>query len=134
MSDCGVCIGGGDVDGYIEMMEQGVIKSRKDRACCECRRPIPKGSQCERTSGKWEGYFFADHTCLDCMNIRIGLSCEEPTAIGELWREVSDCQVFERLTTACLAKIETASARAYLLERWRRWKGLDPETDRATAC
>ena len=40
---------------------------------------------------------------------------------------------FERLTTACLAKIETASAKAYMLERWRRWKGLDPETAPASA-
>lgn len=123
--ECGVCIGGGDFDGYIEMMEQSVVKTRKDRNCLECRRPIPRSTPCERTSGKWEGKFFTEYTCLDCMNIRNGLTCGEPTAMGELWTEIRDCEVFERLTTACLAKIDTASAKAYMLERWKKWKGLN---------
>lgn len=31
---------------------------------------------------------------------------------------------FENFTSACLEKIERASAKAYLVERWKKWKGL----------
>ena len=125
MTDCGVCIGGYDgSDGYIELFEQKIIKCRKDHKCAECRRLILKGAECERTSGLWEGEFMTVHTCLDCMNIREGLACDGAPALGMLWEEISDADVYRNLTTGCLAKIETASAKAYLLERWRRWKGL----------
>lgn len=125
MSDCGVCIGGGDYDGFIEHFNQREIVARKDHKCIECRRPIARGSRCELTTGRWEGAWLADHTCLDCKNIRDGLSCgENPPALGCLWEEIGDADVFSQLTTGCLDKIETASAKAYLLQRWRAWKGL----------
>lgn len=133
MADCGVCISGGNLDGYFEMYEAGIVKIRKDHKCEECRRVIIKGQQCERVSGKWEGAFFAAHTCLDCVNIRDGLNCDgEPIALGALWESIDECDVFRNLTTGCLAKIETASAKAYLLERWRAWKGLSGERPQAT--
>ncbi len=125
MSDCNVCIGGGDFDGVMEMFDAKITRARKEHRCIECRRVILKGSDYERISGKWEGEFSTSHTCLDCMNIRDGLSCGEGMSIGELWTEVSECEVFERMTTACLAKIPTASAKSYMLERWQKWKGLE---------
>lgn len=124
MSDCGACIGGGDFDGYIQMFEQDVVKVRKDHQCTECRRIIPRGSICQRTSGKWEGKWLAEHTCMDCVNIGEGLSCGEPRSLGTLWEDVCEA-VFPVMTTGCLQKIETASAKAYLLERWRAWKGIE---------
>lgn len=131
MGDCGVCIGGAEFDGMMEMAEQKIVRARKDHRCIECRRSIPRGAEYERISGKWEGEFSTSHTCLDCMNIRNGLSCGEAVSIGELWQDVHDCDVFERLTTGCIAKVPTASAKAYLIKRWQAWKGLlsDPPTD-----
>ena len=38
-------------------------------------------------AGQWEGDLFSDHTCLDCMNIRDGLSCNG-TVIHEAMRGV----------------------------------------------
>jgi hypothetical protein len=124
MSDCGICIGGGDVDGMIEMLEMKIIRSRKEHNCYECRRPIPKGAECERGSGLWEGKFDTWHTCLDCVNIRDGLNCDGPPVLGTLWEDIESAFTYNPFTSACLAKIETASAKAYLTERWRKWKGL----------
>ena len=123
MSDCNVCIGGYDFDGYIEMFEQKVIRARKEHKCNECRRVISKGAECERTSGKWEGEFSTDHTCMDCVNIREAFRCDEPMALGMLWADID--AVFGEVTTGCVARIETASAKAYFMERWRKWKGLE---------
>ena len=129
MSDCNVCIGGAEFDGQMEMYDVKIVRTRKDHRCVECNRAIPKGTECERISGKWEGEFSTSHTCLDCMNIRDGLSCGDGMVIGELWQEIADCEVFERMTTACIAKVPTASAKAYLIKRWQRWKGLHPQTN-----
>jgi hypothetical protein len=40
-----------------------------------------------------------------------------------LWERISE--VFDEINTGCLSKIETASAKTYLVSRWRKWKGLD---------
>lgn len=121
MSDCGVCISH-DVDGYVDMWEQSICKTRKAHKCCECKRDIPKGSRCERTSGKWEGKFSTDHTCLDCMNIRQAFECGGVVCIGTLWEDLGN--VFSDVNTGCIQRIETASAKAYFVQRWQRWKGL----------
>ena len=65
---------------------------------------------------------------MDCYHIRNGLLCEGTGyGISNLWNEITE--VFPDMkTTACLAKIKTPSAKAYLLERWRKWKGLTKDT------
>lgn len=123
MSDCSVCIGGGDIDDYPEFSDCKIVKARKIHKCSECHRDIAIGQQYERFSFKFDGHMYCEKTCLDCRNIRIGLTCEgeSPPVIGELWSDV--IANFPHLkSTACLAKIPTASAKAYFLERWRQWK------------
>ena len=121
MSECGVCIGS-DCDGMIEMFESNVVKSRKQHTCLECRREIHKGAQYERSSGLWEGKFETYHVCLDCANIRDGFNCEGSSkTFGELWQQMHDYG-FPAMTTGCLAQVETASAKMYLMERWHKWK------------
>lgn len=124
MAGCGICIGGGDFDGMIEMLDLKITRTRKEHKCYECRRSIPKGAECERGSGLWEGKFDTWHTCMDCYHIRQGLTCDGPAALGSLWMDIADAFTYGGFTSACLAKIETASAKAYLVERWRKWKGL----------
>lgn len=123
MADCGVCIGGGDFDGPIEMFECNEVKARKDHKCTECRRVIPKGSLYERTSGLFDGDFFTEHTCMDCADIRAAFNCGDGVAIGELWESM--VYAFPQLTTGCFTRLKTASGKAYLMERWRKWKGLE---------
>lgn len=126
MSDCNVCIGGGDYDAW-EFSSTSFQKARKPYKCSECNREIPKGITYERISGKCGGYSYIETfiTCMDCVNIRNGLSCEGGgVGLGGLWEEITE--VFSDVkSTACLAKIKTPSAKAYFLERWRKWKGLE---------
>lgn len=125
MSDCGVCIGGDSIDGYVEMYAVRAVRSRREHKCVECRRAIPKGSEYQRASYFWEGAFETQHTCLDCAEIKAAFDCsqyDEALQYGELWGAME--QAFPTLTTGCLAKLSTVSAKEYLLERWRTWKGL----------
>lgn len=123
MSDCGVCIGAEAEDGSPEFYEAAYHTARKEHICGECRRVIAKGSRYEYASGKFDGDFFAFKTCLDCEAIRNAFNCGSAILHGELWQQMRDYG-FEQMTTGCLAKIETASAKAYLIERWQKWKGL----------
>jgi hypothetical protein len=121
MSDCGVCIGGNDYEPW-DFYHEKVVTARKPYKCGECYREIPKGAKYQRIVGKCCDSIDTYITCLDCKNIRSGLSCG-PVGLGMLWDEVGE--VFsEIVSTACLAKIPTASAKAYFLDRWRQWKGL----------
>ncbi len=121
--ECGVCIGGDDSLEMGELSQNDMVVARKPHKCCECHREIAKGSRYERISGKWDGEFSAYKTCLDCVEIRYGLSCG-PVGLGNLWYEIAECDVFANFNTGCLEKIKTASAKAYFLERWSKWKGL----------
>ena len=121
--NCSVCIGGGSYESP-EFFNESIVKSRKEHKCCECFRVIPKGLQYQHISGKWDGYIETYKTCMDCKYIRDGLSCGGVVGLGELWFEVYE--VFGDVkSTACLAKIETASAKAFFLDKWREWKGLE---------
>ena len=122
MSECGICIGGsGDYESW-EFCSYEKPKARKQHKCYECYRNISKGDVHEKISGKINGDFESYRICLDCVNIRDGLSCGEPIGIGELWENVY--YIFNEFNTNCLAKIKTVSAKEYILERWRKWKGL----------
>jgi len=118
VSDCGICIGGGDVDGYIEMLEMKVIRSRKDHECYECRRPIPKGAECERGSGLWEGKFDTWHTCLDCVNIRDGLNCDGPSVLGTLWEDIESAFTYNPFTLQARTLARGATAEPTSNDGW----------------
>lgn len=125
MTDCGVCISGAPIDGYVQMYTCEFVKARKEHRCVECERIIVRGSEYQRISFLWEGKFETHHTCSDCAEIRSAFDCseaDEAIQFGELWQSMRE--VFWDLTTGCLQKLETASAKEYLMERWRLWKGL----------
>jgi hypothetical protein len=127
MSDCGVCIGGYDCDGYAEIYETRWPKARKEHRCGECARVIPKGEVYQRVSGKFDGEFFDDITCSQCAEIRSAFTCTErdqtgPPA-GELWSDIKE-MMFPHLTTACFDKLQTPEAKTFLRAQWMRWKGI----------
>jgi hypothetical protein len=123
MSDCGVCIGGYDYDGAPEFHAVKLPKARKPHACCECKRGIPSGSVYEKTSGKYDGEFYSNRTCLVCAEIRDAFSCDGGVLIGELWQEMHEYG-FEKINESCFAKLQTVKAKRYLRGRWMKWKGI----------
>jgi hypothetical protein len=119
MGDCGVCIGSGDYESC-DFTNVEYPKSRKPHKCYECNREIAKGSEYEKYSGVFDGSFFTHKSCMDCVHIRKGLSCNNGVAFGQLWDEIY--QIFPEITTGCLQRIKTPSAKAYFIERWNQWK------------
>jgi hypothetical protein len=122
MNNCAVRIGADDYDPPT-FYDEKEVTARKLHKCCECHRPITPGTRYQKASGKWDGDFHSYYTCLDCWNIREGLRCESGFLFGQLWEQITE-NFAELKSTACLTKISTASAKAYFLERWRKWKGL----------
>lgn len=122
MVECGICIGS-DVNGEYERGDFSNVefpKARKVHHCEECRRDIKIGQVYEKYSGRWCGDFDSYKTCMDCVNIRNGLTCGNSILFGTLWEEIY--YIFPHFTTACLQKVKTVTAKEYILERWREWK------------
>lgn len=122
MSDCDLCIGGEcDYDGTMEFMSVKEVRARKSFRCEECHRSFPAGAKYEKMAAKYDGDFCSVKTCLDCADIRTTFCCDGGI-YGQLWQEWRDSEGFERLTTGCIAKLSTASAKQYLMDRWNNWK------------
>lgn len=125
MSCENVCLGGYESDGSFEFESLYTPRARKDFRCEECRRLIPKGTQYQKYSGKFEGDLFSTKTCLQCVEISAAYRCDHGAmVIGELWTDIRDQMFPNGFTTGCLEKLTTAAAKALILERWREWKGL----------
>ena len=120
MSGCNVGLGGYG-DEPAEFYEAEIRKARKEHLCSECRESILPGEQYEHVAGKWDGDFGTYNTCLRCVAIRSGLSCDGTWAFGSLWEEIHD-YVFPAMTTGCLERIEGAAAKQLLIDRWNKWK------------
>jgi hypothetical protein len=124
MSDCGACIGGGDYDGTPEFWNVTNKKAHKAHRCGECQREIPSGSIYESVAGKYDGDFYTAKTCSVCAEIRDAFACDEGAgpAYGQLWYDMT--QAFPAITTGCFERLTTPEAKAYLRERWLKWKGI----------
>lgn len=124
VGDCGVCIGGGDYDGYSEFESIAEPKARKQHICRECRRLILAGQRYRRFSGKFEGSMFCEKTCLDCVEILAAFNCDGGALEDGLWNDIEQ-YVFPKMTTGCLDRLSTPETKKYLRDRWLKWKGLD---------
>jgi hypothetical protein len=127
MSDCGVCIGGYDCDGYPEFSDFSWPKARKEHKCGDCNKTIPKGEKYQRWAGKFDGEMFTEKRCAICVEIRDAFTCTESDQTGppngELWSDIAE-YMFPHLTTACFDKLQTPEAKAELRRRWMEWRGL----------
>jgi len=98
-----------------------------EHECYECHRAIPVGVVHEIVTGHCGGDDVEWRTCMDCYEIAKGLA-NGGRLYGMLWEDLEDAGgedgggSFERFTSGCLLEIKTASAKAYLLERWRKWR------------
>jgi hypothetical protein len=120
VGDCGVCIGGFDGESA-EFCNTEIRTARKAHKCVECNEVIQPGQKYENCAGKWEGDFDTFKTCMICVHIRQGLTCDGTWTFSQMWEEIED-YVFPKMTTGCLQKIETPEARAYLVKKWNEWK------------
>ena len=123
MSDCGVCIGV-EPDGTCDFFVQEIRKARKPHRCCECNKEIQIGERYEHARGKFYGEMWNSDTCLICAEIAEAFYCNGRMFGGELWQDMDDCEVWQGMTTGCLDRLKTASAKAELMRRWQEWKGL----------
>src|SRR5271166_5862921 len=113
MTDCGICIGGGgglDIRDYAA----SIVEARRDYRCYECERALLTGTQYEKVTGSGErGELLTYRTCLDCMNIAKGLSCNGDRLHGSLWEDLEEFggidsePAFDEFSEACVAKVET---------------------------
>ena len=123
---CGVCLSAWegdelDFDTYYER----IVSIKKSCKCFDCGRVIPAGVKHEQCGGVYEGERKNWRFCLTCSEVSHAFYCEG-RCFGTLWEDVEE-QLFPELTTGCLAKLKTAAAKAELLTRWRKWKGLERE-------
>ena len=124
---CEVCIGNSDYDfdGTPEFYSTTEPKARKEHKCGECAGVITRGTRYNRFSGKYDGVIFTEKKCLMCAEVAAVFSCGEThPEPGNLWDTMEEL-AFPRLTTAseCFQEL-SPEAKAFVLDRWRKWKGL----------
>lgn len=122
---CEVCIGQDvDPDCMVTMLSDEIVTARKPHICGECMGLIQRGKYYRRYVGKWEGKIENYRTCLMCLEIRTVFTCGVSWTWGCLWEEMQE-SAFPELTTAtqCFRELSPA-AKAFVLDRWQKWKGL----------
>jgi hypothetical protein len=120
--DCEIDVGCSDADEIDGYEASEIVNDTPGLKCFECARPIAVGERCEQVTGEFERESIDWRTCMDCAEIGDAFS-HTMRVHGLLWEQFDDGG-FDEFHTGCLTKLSTASAKAYLLERWREWKGL----------
>lgn len=122
--DCDFCLDM-EADEMLEDYDVSVRTSPASFNCCECRREFPPGVEQEIATGNLNGEEpYESLTCIDCHHIAEGLVCGSRVH-GNLYEEIEAMlDNGAKITTACLGKIETASAKAYLVARINQLNGL----------
>jgi hypothetical protein len=120
MSECGVCLTGGDDGGSTEFIHTRILCARQKIICCECGGAIEPGKKYEYAAGKTDGDFWNCKTCLVCAEIANAFYCQGRWYGGMLWEGMDE--IWESFTTGCLTKLKTAAAKAECIHRWREWK------------
>lgn len=135
MSDCGVCLSSDmdDCDGSID--DVSIVILDHDQRCSACRQVFQAGTRIEQADWYDDGWNYDEdrettdedrkdpiYTCLICAEIAEAFYCNGRMYGTDLWDELS--QVADGLNTACFDRLTTPEAKAYLRERWIKWKGL----------
>ncbi len=125
MGDCDVCIGVDLIEESVDFSTTETRTARKPHRCYECKRGIQPGEKYEHVIGKYDGKFSIYDTCALCVEIRDAFTCGNAWYYGQLWEEMRD-YAFCHLTTAspCFREL-SPEAKAFVLEQWREWKGLE---------
>jgi hypothetical protein len=118
---CDLCIEMDLDDGIVEQESCEVGPVSTLLTCGECYRAIEPGQVAEVFSGTFEQEECEYITCSVCLDVREHFYCGS-WVFGSIWEEIEE-RCFGELTTAseCFQKL-SAEAKAYTLERWRKWK------------
>jgi hypothetical protein len=102
--------------------------AKRRHLCCECKGAIEVETQYEYSSGKGEYCgFFSAKTCSTCAEIRKAMVCGD-YYFGRLWESITENVFPAWITTGpweCLAKIDSAEARAELQRRFAEWRAME---------
>jgi hypothetical protein len=126
--DCEIDLSSGEDYEPIEGLELNQETAPGPWECGECGREFAGDVVHEHATGECDGQAFDERTCNDCVAIAKAFG-DGSRVFGTLWEEFesnefSDEALFAKFNTGCLGKIESSSARAYIVERWQKWKGL----------
>lgn len=122
MADCSVCVDM-SCDETFDSFEKETVAATEPQQCYECRAAIEVGTKYCRIAFEDDGKTGYFHVCAPCAEIADVFVCGS-WVVGILW-ECMEEQAFPELTTAteCFAKL-SPSGKAFLLNRWRKWKGF----------
>ena len=125
MSNCEVCIADDFGDEFYRVAKMENRTARKPHECHECGQPIAIGAKYEHFWGTAadSGSDTFD-TCALCVEVRNVFTCGLGWVFGNLWKSMEE-HAFPVLTTAtnCFRQL-SPEAKEYVLQRWRKWKGL----------
>lgn len=119
--DCNVCLdfGGEQADEF----DQLEVKTNRPYRCSECHEIMPTGTLHQLTQMVIEGERQNWRTCLICAEIRAAFSCGGEVVGGVFWETFAEGG-FEEFSTGCLNRLKTPEAKAAMVARWQKWKGL----------
>jgi len=115
-----------DIDYYVDVITEKIVKSRKPHECCECRRVIDPGEQCEYTSYKHDSNFNTHRICLDCLSVRDEFFCGG-WGYGRIWEDLEEHidGIYGRIDSSCITGL-TPAARKKVCEIIEHvWKDSD---------
>lgn len=121
--ECDFCLDM-DVEEYLDGYEVDTRIATEPFKCYECHRSFPAGVEQEIAIGENDGDSFESLTCIDCHHIAQGLICGGRVHGGLYEAIEAMMDDGAKFTTACLSKIEAASAKAYLVSRINQLNGL----------
>lgn len=123
MSCQDVCMSA-DYDGSSEFVTDAMRKARKAHKCDECGAAIAPGELYENISGKFDGDFFSQKTCVVCMEIGKTFYCGG-RILGTLWEDLRE-QIFpewnEVVAIDCLARLKTDAAIAKMRAAYAKYE------------
>lgn len=124
MDECACLYGGFDECDEGGFQSRTTRKARKEYVCIECHQPIRKGDIYVRFAASDDGRVFSNRTCLLCEEIREALYCDG-YYFGRMWEDIRE-QIFNEggLSIACVEKLTTPAAKAFIQERWMQHIGV----------
>jgi hypothetical protein len=95
----------------VEMLKMVTRVARKTHKCGECKKPIVSGDLYEHTSYKFDGRFWIDKTCRDCLSARRKFYPRGGYCVGDLWGEIRDhvSNIGGEVPEDCLADMTTTA-------------------------
>lgn len=96
--------------------------ARKEHLCTECKDAILPGERYRRTAFKHEGTVATDRLCARCAEILPEF--EWHILGGDFWRHMEEQWDQGANVQGCINRLTTAAAKAHMLRRWQRWKGI----------